>query len=290
MTNPTGLASVPSAFAAFDNPAHRGTGGETSAMSDLLQLMGAAVGDAQAAAELPVPVRRLREGDTLYGENARAEAFYFVRAGTFKTYRTGEDGYEQVLGFAGRGEALGFDAIGMGHYTNEAVALEDSSVYVILLRDYFTQSPRNAALDQVVFRAISHALMRRGELADVMAAVAAEVRLARFLMHLSQQIQVCGQSRHHFHLRMSRRDIASYLGVAHETISRSFSSLAAWGLVSVDNREVEILDMEKLKAFSSSTRRSVDEVSRSFGASAAQHSRAAMGAARRGSVAAQAIH
>ena len=58
---------------------------------------------------------------------------------------------------------------------------------------------------------------------------------------------------------MSRRDIASYLGVAHETVSRSFSALVRWGLVQVDNREVEVLDMPALKAFALNTRRQVDE-------------------------------
>jgi CRP/FNR family transcriptional regulator len=69
----------------------------------------------------------------------------------------------------------------------------------------------------------------------------------------------CGQSPRRFHLRMSRRDIASYLGVAHETVSRSFGALARWGWVSVDNREVEILDLPGLKQFALNTRRTVDD-------------------------------
>ena len=97
--------------------------------------------------------------------------------------------------------------------------------------------------------------MRRGELAEMMAAVAAEVRLARFLLQLSRRMDECGQSPRRFHLRMSRRDIASYLGVAHETVSRSFGALARWGWLRVDNREVEILDLPGLKHFALNTRR-----------------------------------
>jgi len=234
---------------------------ESNPLRDLLRLLDSSDADADAGGtvDMAISVRRLHEGDTLYGEGARADAFYFVRAGTFKTVNTGEDGYEQVLGFTGRGEALGFDAIGMGRYGNEAIALEESSVYVVPLRTYFARGPRSRALDEAVFRAISHALLRRSELANVMAAVAAEVRLARFLTHLSQQMQSRGQSPRRFHLRMSRRDIASYLGVAHETISRSFGTLVAWGLVTVDNREVEIMDLEMLKTLAGGTRRTVDE-------------------------------
>lgn len=232
---------------------------EHSSLADLLELMGAAVDDPPLAQGLPVVLRRVRAGDTLFYEGAQAEAIYFVRAGTFKTFRTAEDGYEQVLGFCGRTEVLGFDAISLGCHPTAAIALEDSSVYVVLVSDFFDLGQRIPALDRVVHRAASSALTRRGELADVMAAVAAEVRLARFLMQLSQRMAACGQSPRRFHLRMSRRDIASHLGVAHETVSRSFGALAGWGIVRVENREVEIVDMDGLRALARSTRRQVGE-------------------------------
>lgn len=251
----------------FDCAAHLAgmAAGERSGLSDLLQLMDAYGGDALIAADVPVPLRRLQAGETLFHEGFEAEAIYFVRAGTFKTFRTAEDGYEQVLGFAGRAEVLGFDAVCMGCHPTAALALEDSSVYVLLLRDFFVLAQRAPALDLVVHRAVSSALTCRGELADVMAAVSAEVRLARFLVHLSQRMAASGQSQRRFHLRMSRREIASYLGVAHETVSRSFSALAGWGLVCVDNREVEILEMDELKALSRGTRRQTDDISRPDG-------------------------
>ena len=237
---------------------HCAAGGVT----DLLNLLGAESGAVRVVDDMPIPIRRLREGDPLFHSGMRADAIYFVRAGTFKTFSTAEDGYEQVLGFAGRSEVLGFDAICMGHYPNEALALEDSSVYVVLLRDYFELGQRIPLLDRLVLRAVSAALARRGELADVMAAVAAEVRLARFLMHLSERMAASGQSPRRFHLRMGRRDIASYLGVAHETVSRSFGALVGMGLLSVENREVEIVDMRGLKVFSCGTRRSIDDAGR----------------------------
>lgn len=243
------------AKAPFARLASNGHGG----MVELLQLLGTPDGEVGPGQDFPVPVRRLHEGDTLFHEGAPAEGIYFVRAGTLKTFCTGEDGYEQVLGFSSRGELLGFDAIGLGHYANQVVALEESSVYVVLLRDYFTLTPRNPVLDRAVFRAVSNALHQRGEVADMMAAVAAEVRLTRFLLHLSRRMAAAGLSARRFHLRMSRRDIASYLGVAHETVSRAFTSMAALGLVSVNNREVEIIDMVGLKTFSTGTRRQVDD-------------------------------
>jgi len=80
------------------------------------------------------------------------------------------------------------------------------------------------------------------------------VRMARFLLQMSERMGMIGQSWRRFLLRMARRDIASHLGVANETISRSFTLLASCGCVRVDNREVEIIDLELLRQIASSTR------------------------------------
>jgi len=225
----------------------------------LLRLMGAQFDVLQNVPMLPIAWQRLHAGDTLYHEGAPADAIHFVRAGSFKLYRTAADGYEQVLGFAVRGEVLGFEAVAQGTHPSAAMALEESSVYSLPLDEFQSLGRRLPELDLLVHRAVSSALTRRGELADMMAAVAAEVRLARFLLQLSRRMAECGQSPRRFHLRMSRRDIASCLGVAHETVSRSFGALARWGWLRVDNREVEILDLPGLKQFALSTRRAPDD-------------------------------
>ena len=54
-----------------------------------------------------------------------ADAIHFVRAGSFQIYRTAQDGHEQVLGFAVRGEVLGFEALAQGTHPSAAVALDE---------------------------------------------------------------------------------------------------------------------------------------------------------------------
>ncbi len=232
---------------------------DSGRLVDLLRLMGGGPKDAEPVPDLPVPLRRLRGGDTLFNEGGRADVIHLVRAGTFKIFRTAEDGYEQVLGFSSRAEVLGFDAICLGQHPTGCIALEDSSVYAVLVSDILDNSRRIPALDRVLMLAISRALKQRVDQADVMAAVAAEVRLARFILQLSLRMLECGQSPRRLYLRMGRRDIASHLGVAHETVSRSFQALARWDVLGVSNREVEILDMEGLKALARNTRRQTDD-------------------------------
>lgn len=232
---------------------------ESGRLSDLLACMGFAPGADPTAASIPVPMRPLRAGDALFHEGAVAEALYFVNSGSFKTFRTAEDGYEQVLGFIGRGEVLGFEAIWGGSHPTGAMALETSSVFAVLLRDMVTVGHRVPEFERMLQNAASRALSARCDLAGMMAAVAAEVRLARFLLHLSKRMAALAQSPRRFRLRMNRRDIASYLGVAHETVSRAFGTLAGLGLVRVAHREIEILNSQQLERFARHTRRPPDD-------------------------------
>lgn len=241
----------------------RDAGAPHDGLAALFRLMG--VDGPVPEASAPITTRRIRTGVALFHEGTSAQAVYFIAVGTFKFMHTAEDGYEQVLGFAGRGEMLGYDALCQRVYPTTAVALEDSTVYALPVSDLFGLSARVPALGRVLHMAASRQLLHQVEIAHLMAAVSAEVRLARFLLQVSDHMAERGQSPRRLYLRMSRRDIASHLGVAHETVSRSFGALAAWGCVAVNNREVEILDRERLTACASNTRGLVNQRRQAYG-------------------------
>lgn len=206
----------------------------------------------------PITLWQVRKGATLLHEGASAQSLYVLRSGSLKIIRTLEDGYEQVLSFAQPGELLGFEALHCGHQPAGAVALEHCTVFALPLQGLRAWRQQRALLDDALQRALSRQLVRAAGTAEMMAAVAADVRLARFLLWMSMRMTECGQSPRRLYLRMGRRDIASLLGVAHETVSRAFGALSDSGLVKVDNRDVEILDLERLRLHSRSTRGAID--------------------------------
>jgi CRP/FNR family transcriptional regulator, anaerobic regulatory protein len=224
-------------------------------LSELLRLMGC---PSQAMTALDdnimVAVRSVRAGAALLSEGLPATHLYVVRSGTFKAVKTAEDGYEQVLTFAGTGEVLGFEALCESHQPLGAVALEDASVMVLPVSELNRLRRQSAALDHALQAALSRQLMRAGAITEMMAAVSSEVRLARFIAWWAQRMAEQGQSSRRLRLRMSRRDIASLLGIAHETVSRSFTAFVDRGLLLVDNREIEILDAPGLKDCARNTR------------------------------------
>jgi len=215
--------------------------------------------DAVGAA-LPTGTRlRVAAGAALLHEGAPATQLCVVLAGTFKILKTADDGYDHVLAFALRGDVLGYDGLADGRYASAAVALEDSLVLMLPPTQFDALRRSDPALDGAVQAVLSRQLARAVELAELMSAVAADARLARFLLHLSARMAEQGLSPRRLLLRMNRRDIASHLGLAHETVSRSFGVFAERGWLQVTNREVEILDFAALRATAHNTRGPGDE-------------------------------
>jgi CRP/FNR family transcriptional regulator len=225
-----------------------------SKLEELFDLLGRPGMNLSGFDNLSIPTRRVRSGHILFHEGAQATHIHFVRVGGFKCVQTAEDGYEQVLSFGFKSEALGFDALCTGVHPCSAVALEDSTVLSVPSQELFDWGKKLPDLHFLLSLSLSRELTRRSDIAGMMAAVGAEVRLARFLIHLGRRMAAFGRSSRHMYLRMTRRDIASHLGVAHETVSRSFTALSEWGYIRVMNRDVEVLDADGLRAFSLITR------------------------------------
>lgn len=173
-------------------------------------------------------------------------AVYAVRSGSFKTYLPTEDGREQVITFQLPGELLGLDAISEGRHPCAARALETSSVCEIPFGRLEDLCSRIPALQHQMLRIMSREIRHDHTLLALLAKKSADERLAAFLLSLSERFQRRGFSAHEFHLSMSRNDIANYLGLAVETVSRIFTRFQAEALLTVQRKHVVLQDPKKL--------------------------------------------
>lgn len=228
--------------------------GASCSGSDLLRWLGMADQITAGSNGVLFGTRRVRAGAVLARDDAPFECLYVVIAGSFKCVCTDLEGYELVLGFHARGDVIGLEAISDGRHGGDAVALEDSTVAVVPFSDLVAAGHQVVALERWLYRASSRELERKNQTLKIVATVGAEVRLARFLLQTIRRQAELGYSARRIVLRMSRRDIASHLGLAHETISRSLTALAAWGLIHVRQREIEIDDAQGLERFERTTR------------------------------------
>ena len=94
---------------------------------------------------------------------------------------------------------------------------------------------------------MSREIVRDHGVMMLLGSMRAEERLAAFLLNLSHRLSIRGFSSAEFHLRMTRNEIGSYLGLKLETVSRAFSRLQEEGLILVQQKHVKILDLASLQ-------------------------------------------
>ena len=191
--------------------------------------------------------RKVKRGHHLYRAGDQFEAIYAIKMGFFKTDILLEDGRDQVTGFQMAGEILGMDGIGTEFHTCNSIALEDSEICVIPFAQLERLSREVQALQRHFHKVMSREIVRDHGVMMLLGTMRAEERLAAFLLNLSQRFTARGYSPQEFHLRMTREEIGSYLGLKLETVSRAFSRFQDEGYISVHQKHIRILDSGGLK-------------------------------------------
>lgn len=197
--------------------------------------------------------RPIRRGEYLYRAGQRFHSLYAVRLGFFKTSIISEDGREQVTGFHMNGELMGLDAISTTRHTCDAVALEDGEICELPFTDMETLARRIPALQHHLYRMMSREIVRDHSVMLLLGNMKAEERIAAFLLNLSHRFEQRGYSHSSFHLRMTREEIGSYLGLKLETVSRTLSRFQEQGLIKVQNRLIDLSDEDGLRLLVSSS-------------------------------------
>ena len=174
----------------------------------------AALGDLHVLVDHVGP---FHEGEHIFREGDPFTAIAAVRVGTVKTYVVDPDGQEHVLGFFLPGEVIGLNAISQETYPCNAVALDTAVLCKFSFPKIAVLATRMPGLQTKLFRLLSQDI---GKAALLAGDYSADQRMAAFLMSLSKRYAERGFSATRFHLTMSRTDIANYLRLAPETVSR----------------------------------------------------------------------
>ncbi|AYG45036.1 transcriptional regulator FNR [Pseudomonas sp. Leaf58] len=173
------------------------------------------------------------------------EHVFALRSGAIKNFLLDADGNERVTGFILPGEMLGLDAIGASHYRSFAVALETSLVCSIRLDQLVDLSGQIPGLRYQLLHMLSLGIQGKDEHLRCCHG-RADQRLSLFLLGMSARYQALGLREDVFTLPMSRGDIANYLDLTQETVSRLFSRFIHAGFMQCVGREVRLVDSQGL--------------------------------------------
>lgn len=206
--------------------------------------------DADELAQLDALIKHkptIEKGQTLFRAGETLKAVHAIRSGSFKTVVLTNSGSEQITGFYLPGELVGLDGLGENMHKCTAIALESSTTCALEMTDLESLCCSMLGLRRQMFHLIGNEINHDHDILLALGQMKGEERLAAFLLSLSKRLEQRGFSPVDFNLSMPRHDIANYLGLAVETLSRIFSRLQDEKILKTNRRYIHILDPEALR-------------------------------------------
>jgi len=190
---------------------------------------------------------KLSKGEFLYRVGDPFRALFAIRSGSTKNCEIAADGSVQITGFHLPGELLGLDAISSEQHPCDVVALETTEICELPFGRLEELARELPGLQHQLLRLMSREIADEEIQLLMLGRMKAEERLAAFLLSFSKRLQRLGNSSTVLRLPMSRQDLGDYLGLALETVSRLFSRFQEDKLITVQGRNVKLLDAARLK-------------------------------------------
>lgn len=220
---------------------------ETCSLSNLCLPLAVGEKDLAQLEDIVQQGRSYQRGESIFRQNAPAKSFFAVRSGAIKTSVVTANGDEQITGFYLPGELIGLDSLSGQGYACTAKALEHSSVCELPVDQLETLSRKLPSLQHHFLMLMSQEIQNGQHLSLLLSKNSAEERIAALLLSLSTRFSRRKLSSTRFHLPMPRADIANFLGLAVETVSRVMTRFQQTGLIQTKGRELELLNPASLQ-------------------------------------------
>lgn len=179
----------------------------------------------------------------IFSEDRPLNSVFAIKSGAVKCYTINSNGKQQITSFHLVGDIVGLEALSNGKAATYCETLETSMLCKIRLNKLFAQElPK---VESNLLKLMSRRLANCSKHYLNIVNTSAEQKVIAFLLSISTHMHQHGLSRYEYRLPMTRTDIANYLGLAVETVSRIFTSLKEDSLI--DTRQ-SILIINNLSA------------------------------------------
>lgn len=188
----------------------------------------------------------IRKGESIFDEGQRTNGVFCVRQGICKMTKRAENGKQQIVRLAKKGELLGQRSIIGDEPANlSAVALEDMEVCFIPRADIIGFFNENSKFSLNMMQSLCHGLKEADDELVNMAQQSVRERLAKTLLYLEKEFGVDNELAINVHL--TRDEIANLVGTATESCIRLLSEFKTLGLIKLTGKKIIIKDREALQ-------------------------------------------
>jgi len=190
----------------------------------------------------------LAAGDYLYRKGDPLSSINAITSGTLKLLRISNTGQEQVVGFRFPGELVGEEGISPGRHCLSAVAVDNASVCKIPMDKLDAIAEKIPDFQKHLFDLLSRqCYVMHQQFSAYAARNSAEERLAAFILNVAERHSANNKTATEIQLAMNRDDIASFLGLRRETLSRSFSKLQKTDVIWAKGKTLKVLNLKELR-------------------------------------------
>lgn len=191
--------------------------------------------------------RAIPQGQFLFRAGDPAKALYIVKVGAVKTLARLPRGGETVLAHHFPGDIVGATAINRGRHPLSAQALTDTRVCELPWAPLTQRTPDGLesllSISELISREVDHGYERM----LIMSKKQPSARVAHFILAHAQRMARLGLSQSEFFFPISISELAKYLGLARETVSRQISTFRTRGLIDTHGRIMKIKAAAKLR-------------------------------------------
>lgn len=190
--------------------------------------------------------RIYRRNQCLVERGGICDGIYLLRSGSAKGFQITSQAHCVLTDFFYPGDVIGLDALDKCRFVHTVQFLESSSVSYISIRTIDKLLAESTEFRASIVHLMSRAINHAGQLHTATSHFSSQRRLASFLLYISNRFAILGFSAIEFNLTMTRADIANYLGMAVETLSRLLTRLQKQKIIQIENRFCVITDRDQL--------------------------------------------
>jgi len=184
----------------------------------------------------------------IFLQNDQSDYLYNITEGNVKIYQLLDDGRIQIIGFLYPGDFFGSYRNNKYNYCAEAIGDLKTCVFNQKILDKYLDE--NPILAKELLNKTSFELTLAQDRLTVLGKLNAAERLVKFLLNISEQRNRIGWKNNPISLPMTRQDVADYLGITIETVSRELTNLKTSNIIKIiTSKQIYLSNIEELKSY-----------------------------------------
>ncbi|WP_017209207.1 Crp/Fnr family transcriptional regulator [Clostridium beijerinckii] len=195
--------------------------------------------------------KEFSKGDVIFTEGNIANTLYFINEGKIKLYKYTKDGKEQILHILSEGDFFGeLELIKPSKYGFNSKAIEDAKICTLTKEEMKDIMMKNPEIGIKVLETVGERLSKVENLVQNLATNDVDSRMAYLIVELMEKYGKNVDGNISVKLPISREDMASFIGVTRETISRKLKKLEDENLIKIiGTKTIIIIDEEGLRNY-----------------------------------------